>query len=474
VKTKWLTVLVLIGASATAYAQDAGVAPNPYEPSPPEADAPEEGAEEREERRGPPSIPQREVPDYDGLPEPGPSAEEVLLEIPRAILFPAYLVFEYVLRQPLYAFVTFAEREQWLRALEGFFTWDGGRAGIIPTVFFEFGFQPSVGFRFWWNDLGAEGHNLSVSAGTWGPEWLSGSINDRFFLADDVRVELSASGSRRPDRQFYGVGWDARDADRARFAQDALDGSIELRIDGWRQSFIAATAGVRWREFADTSFGSDISVPEAVQQGRFEMPASFVEGYTAYRQRFEGQIDTRPRDRGADQSGVRVNLSTEQGFDLERGTGPGWVRTSATLGAFADLGGQRTVGLWGFARMADPLGTTPVPFTELVEHGGEPFPFGGFQSGRLRGRSGLASTLEYRYPVMPWLDGQLFVTVGNVFDEHFSDFRFERLRISFGGGLRVAGPPDGLAILIAAGSDPFEQGGAISSVRFAFGGGIDP
>ncbi|NUM89477.1 MAG: EamA family transporter, partial [Bdellovibrionales bacterium] len=93
-----------------------------------------------------------------------------------------------------------------------------------------------------------------------------------------------------------------------------------------------------------------------------------------------------------------------------------------TAGAFFDLTSEnRTLAVWAYALFADPLAEDPVPFNELAQAGG-PGPLRGFRPGRLYGRSALALTTEYRWPIWHRLDGTLFTSVGNVFGAHLDGF----------------------------------------------------
>ena len=58
----------------------------------------------------------------------------MLIWVPRVILFPGYLVTEYVVRRPLGAFVTFLEREAVVQQAYGLFTFGtGGRFGAVSA-----------------------------------------------------------------------------------------------------------------------------------------------------------------------------------------------------------------------------------------------------------------------------------------------------------------------------------------------------
>ncbi len=418
-----------------------------------------------------PSIPRRALPDYDGRDEPGPSAEEVLLWIPRILFFPVHLVFEYVLRQPIGWLLTTAERENWTALVIDFFTWSERKAGLVPTAFFDFGFQPSVGLYLWWNDLGAPGNQLRAQVAFGGVDWLRATLSDRVRTSRETELAFTADAWRRPDYVFQGLGWSSRDSERSRYLHSYVEGRADFRVRPWRASELLFSAGVRWNDFEPGGYAfasNDQSLGDAVMQGLYDLPPGF-DGYTAYYQRLELTIDTR-EDRPAPGHGLRVEAFAHQGFDLEQIIARRWLRYGGALGAFVDVGNNRVLALFGNVELADPLGEAEVPFTEQAQLGGGPLVMSGFLRGSLIGRSAAALTLEYRYPIWVFLDGSLHVSVGNVFGEHFGDFDFERLRTSFGLGFRSIGDRDqSFNVLVALGSAPFALGGDIESIRLVVG-----
>lgn len=91
--------------------------------------------------------PERAVPDYDGRGNRDVDGDSWLLWIPRVVLSPLYAVNEYVLRRPLGALVRHAERERWAETVAGLFTFgENDRNLIVPTVLYDFGLLPCVGF----------------------------------------------------------------------------------------------------------------------------------------------------------------------------------------------------------------------------------------------------------------------------------------------------------------------------------------
>lgn len=155
-------------------------------------------------------------------------------------------------------------------------------------------------------------------------------------------------------------------------------------------------------------------------------------------------------------------------MDLER-SGTGWGSYGARLGGFIDLYRNRVLGMLFHLEFADSFGDTDVPFTDLAMMGGGE-PMTAFVDGRLRGRSAIALSLDYRWPVAVWLDGWITGSVGNTYGKHLEDFDFSRLRASVGIGLRTADEDDHpFQLHLALGTDPFFQGGDVTTVRFVIG-----
>ena len=124
--------------------------------------------------------PKRDVPDYDGKGGPPPTASDVLLWIPRVLLSPLYFVSEFLIRRPLGAVISGAEKAHLPDALYDFFAFGPDhKAGFAPYAFVDFGFEPSVGIYLFWNDAGFKGHDLSLHAATWTSDWIAGGFTDR-------------------------------------------------------------------------------------------------------------------------------------------------------------------------------------------------------------------------------------------------------------------------------------------------------
>lgn len=416
------------------------------------------------------SSPARAVPDYDGRGEEPATVGDAALWVPRVLLFPFYVVSEYLVRRPLAWVITTAERKQWASVVKDFFLFgEEKKIGVVPTAFIDFGFRASVGLYAFWDDFLGSGHDLRFHGSTFGLDWLQGTVADRIWLDKDKssRVDLRVDASHRPDQLFGGIGPRTLDRDRTRYGVDRIQGGPVFDVTYWRGSRFRALSGLRYASFRDASCCDDPSLVSRAAEGKATLPPGFA-GYTAGFQRAELTVDTR-KPRPEPQTGLRLELESELAADVTRSQST-WVRYGGTAGAFADLTGhQRTVSLSVSLLFADPLGREPVPFTELVQLGG-----GGlmraYLSGRLMDRSAAVSTLKYRWPIWAGLDGTIQVATGNVFGAGLKDFDWNLLRLSSAVGIETIGSPDHtFEVLTGLGTETFADGTKISSVRLVFG-----
>jgi len=411
----------------------------------------------------------RDVPDYDGRPEPT-TPGDVLLWVPRIVLSPLYLVSEFVVRRPLGFLITEAERAHAPEFLYSLFMVGAGpKAGIFPIAFVDFGFDPSVGAYFFWDDALVEGHDVRLRASTWGSDWLAARLTDRWDLGHERELSFDASAVRRPDLVFYGLGPRTLESDLTRYGADRFDAHSEVAFGLWRASRFSAALGVRSLSFHRGGYDRDPTLEEQVAAGALPEPDGYARGYTALYDRLRFVLDSR-RPRPAPGSGVRVEVGAEQESDLRGAAGTGFVRYDAAAGGFLDLNQQgRVLSLSITTSFADPLGPRPIPFTELATVGGAQS-MRGFFPGRLYDRSAAIATLHYHWPIWIVLDGSIQLAVGNVFGPHLEGLSPELLRFSGAIGVESVGSPDSaFELLLGIGSETFEQGGDITSVRVAVG-----
>jgi hypothetical protein len=418
------------------------------------------------------------VPDYDGLGPRPTTAGEVALWVPRVLLAPLYLPTEYLIRRPLGAAISAAERVDLPNTLYDFFAFGPDhKAGIVPVAFLDFGVYPSVGIYAFWDDAFFKGDSLRAHASIWTDDWLAASLAQRIVFHGKDSVQLKLLGVRRPDHAFYGIGPTTLQSAASRYGEDKLDGGVLLDLPWWRSSKIDLGAGVRSATFRNGHYGRDPGILQSVAAGVFPLPDGFAQGYTAEYNDLLVALDSR-RPYPEEGSGVRVEAQAEQGNDFRQSPGSEWIHTSAGAGGFRDVNGYRRVlSLSALVMFSDPLGSQPVPFTELVTLGGDvpspgafPAPMSGFLPGRMVDRSGAVGTLRYKWPIGPWLDGSLKAEVGNVFGEHLQGFETKLLRFSGSFGIESDSSVDSsFEFLFGIGTETFEHGAQIDSLRLAIG-----
>ena len=442
----------------------------PPDPTPPaDAAAPKPPAPKPMAPPGPPSEP-RALPEYDGRPPPGTTAGEAFLWVPRVVLFPLHVVTEYVLRRPLGAITVAAEKGKWIQVLTDAFTFGPtNNIGIVPTALLDFGFRTSVGLYGWYDDFLVKNNALRVHAAFGGTDWLRLTIADRIPLGKDSYFKIRGEASRRTDFFFYGIGPTSRLVDRARYGADWLDGSGTFHVALTKNVTVNSFVGVKTASFYDEFCCRDLTVRERAASPSYPIPTAYDTGYTGFRAGGSVAIDTR-QPRPAPGSGVRIEASGSYGADLRAPRTTSWANYGGAIGGFVDLTGYNHVlSLTATALFVDPLRGQPIPFVELVSLGGNN-PMSGFRPGRLLGRSAAAATLEYRYPIWAFLDGDAQVAVGNVFNEHLDGLEPKNLRLSFDFGIRAAGARDhSFSVLVGAGTETFGQGARLNEARLLIG-----
>jgi hypothetical protein len=426
----------------------------------------------------PPPSKKRALPDYDGRGPAPTTPGQVALWVPRVILSPVYFTTEWLIRRPLGAAVTAAEKADLPNALYNFFAFGPEhKAGIAPIAFVDFGFNPSIGVYGFWDDAFFAGDDLRVHASFWTDQWIGASFVQRVRFNGKDSFQLKAVGVTRPDHVFYGIGPSTLESAQSRYGEDKLDLGLSVDFPVWRASRIDAGVGVRSVSFHDGQYGSDPGIVESAAAGLFPLPDGFAQGYTAEYNDLLVALDSR-RPYPAEGSGVRLEAQAEQGSDVRHSPGSGWLHTGAGAGGFWDVTGhRRVISLSVLAMFSDPLGPNPVPFTELATVGGDvpspggfPAPMPGFFPGRLVDRSAAVATLRYKWPIAPFIAGSLQGAVGNVFGEHLDDFDTRLLRFSGAFGIESDSSPDSnFEFIIGFGTETFEHGGQIDSFRLAVG-----
>lgn len=413
---------------------------------------------------------QRPRQDY-GTPPPATTPGEVVEWVPRVVLFPLWLLSEFVLRRPIGALVKVAERNDWPDAVVDFFTFgDRRQFTIFPSALFDFGLKPSVGFNAGWKYFLTDPNTLRAHFGTWGQDWIAARVVDTYDLSERDNVSLNGSFVRRRDLPFYGMG---PRASTTRYRYQSSVGEIRLDYENrfWRSSVFRASSGVRSVVFGEGTCCDETSLDDAVRAGTLPAPPGYRQGYVGTFERLSLAVDSR-KPRPHEGSGVRAEIHGEGDFVPQSendGGRRGWIKYGASLGGAIDLTRtQRVLSLTLVGELADPIMGT-IPFTDQVSLGGDLL-MRGYLPNRLIDRSAAVASLRYTWPIWVFLDGVFETDVGNVFGTRFDGFDPGLFRLTSGIGVRSNGERDsGFELLVAGGTDPFEDGFHVSSFRFVLG-----
>ena len=411
--------------------------------------------------------PKRDVPDYDGRGNEDTNADIWPLWIPRVVLSPLYAVNEYIVRRPLGAFVTVAEHHHWVNAVTDFFTFGpNGNYVVLPTALFDFGLLPSVGLYFAGDNAWTKGNTIRLSAATWGENWINATVLDRMTWKSGTKIGVRADFKREGDLLFFGTGPDVTTATRSRYGLQRFDAGASFGQQLWGESTLTVASGVRTTAYRGGDCCGDPSLDTRIADGSLPIPPGYGTNYETLYQRADLSLDTRvPRPASA--TGGYLHMHAETNVDVTNQRS--WVEYGAIFGVAIDLKSrQRTLKFQIGVDYADPLRGDVVPFNELASLGGSLMP--GFVSGWMTGRSTAVAQVGYSWPVWIWLDGQARFSVGNAFGSHLDDFAGNKLRMSADLGVTSIGKRDqGFEVLFGLGSETFQQGGGITSVRLSFG-----
>jgi hypothetical protein len=421
----------------------------------------------------------REVPDYDGRGNPDAKPSSALW-VPRIVLAPVYAAHEYLIRRPFGVLVETAERHEWVERVEDFFAFGPDHSFMVyPTVAYDFGLLPSVGASLHWKHALIERNTFSAHFGTWGDDWIATHADDTYTWDHSKMAETTrAAFVRQLDNLFYGVGPDVTSATKSRYGLDRFDATQMVKRKLAGESALSLTVGARDSELRSGTCCSDPSLSDLIASGAEAMPPGYDASHMTVYEHASLRLDSRDA-RPAPGTGAYLELHGEDQVDVN--SGDTWVRYGGTAGVAVDVNGlQRNIKFLVSTEMVDPVGPhSDVPFYELAQLGGEDFLTGflggedtmsGFLRGWMNGRSVITGGVAYTWPVWTWLDGQARVSVGNAFDEHLEGFSPDKLRLSADIGLASnSARNDGIELVIGAGTETFEQGGRITSVRIAIG-----
>jgi hypothetical protein len=409
--------------------------------------------------------PKRDKPDYDGRGNPDADAETWVRWIPRVLLWPPYAVNEYVLRRPIGALVTIADRHHWVGAFAGDATHES-RTHVVPIARFDHGELPAVGAEISLARAWRDDDTAYAGATTWGTREYAAAARDRVTYDRGAgSIELRAGYARAVDNAFFGIGPAARARDASRFglARGGAGFDYARRLEPGLA--LSLESGVEHVAFVGGACCDEPSLADQVARGTLPAPPGYGDPYTFAHERAELAIG----DRAAAGEGGGPWLHVYGGARSRLDRSATWLRYGARAGAAIDLDGHhRVLAVLAGVDLVDPLQADAVAFTELASPADELMP--AFIPGWMLGRSAAAAQLAYSWPIWVVLDARVRFALGNAFDAHFADFALGALRASADFSIVVnASHAHPIELVIGAGSDPLDDGVHVAAVRVVVG-----
>jgi hypothetical protein len=397
------------------------------------------GAQAQDAALGAPNPQQGERLDGRAPPVPPGGAGTV---VARGALWPLRAASWLVLR-PAEAATGYVERKNlYGRAYEAL-TSDDRLIGLRPVVIFDPGYALSGGLRYFDHRTLGPGSLLEASG-----EASVTLFRGRLALEPPggTGLRLALLFERRTDAIFGGTDGESRDdlesvgLDVVRYKRRAFQA-----MASWQRLIVPGLAfqlsgGYDHRDYGNgTSRRNDPPIEDVYCLAGAAPPCAvdpllvpgFDEGLRALRAGGALYLDTRANARYS--TGVFGSIEASYGHGVS-GDPSEFVTGTAMVGGAVRFG-DRSLLLRGRAGEVDAVGDAPaVPFEELLVASGQDG-VRGLPYGRLRGRSELVFSAEYRWLLLPWLDAMLFVDRGNGYGPSFDGLSLGDAFTSVGIGL---------------------------------------
>jgi len=394
--------------------------------------------------------------------EPGPSAGDVALFMPRALLFLPELALRTAFI-PIRAVLDFAGRNTTAAGIESEPEPERQTLSVYPYFSYLSGFGPSVGAYGAYDNLSGNGEHLKLAARMFGRDYpaVTLAMGGDSIGGSGLWIETSASYQRRPREVFAGIGNGAGSARTPNADPRASTTRTRYRIEELTlKSQIGRSFGTPRRRtklglssrYTSARFASDRASanPDPALDEVYDTRAliGYADGLQVLEELLHVIVDTRDAI-ATPASGVYA--------DAFAGVAPlGTSRRLARYGADATLHlnlFRRSRVVLARARLegVEPF-AGEAPFSELPNIGG-PTRLRGYAPGQFRAEHALLASLEYRYPVHQYVDARLFADTGSVAARLTGLFELDRFRAAAGGGVRIRSSEHVIATLDVAYGD---------------------
>jgi hypothetical protein len=253
-------------------------------------------------------------------------------------------------------------------------------------------------------------------------------------LIGPLGVRWAAYYNYRPQVEFFGIGPNSKEENRTNYRDETIGTALGLTLRPKPRVELGLTGRLRRVNIGE---GTDRRFPTSQEVFTAEEVPGLQDGADVLS--VEGEIAHDSVDRpGAPSRGGRALLRAGIANAVD-GQNLGYTRFRAEVTRFLTLYPRRVLAFHGLGVITDRRQGKEAAFFDLPQLGGSGT-MRGFREQRFRDVDAVLFMLEYRWELWRILDAALFADEGQVFDNLEDDFKFSRLRTSFGGGFRFKSP----------------------------------
>ena len=349
--------------------------------------------------------------------------------------------------------IDFVTDSQIIPKVQDFLTSDDGRRGVMPA----YAARTGGGLKFYQKGWISQKSKLSITA-TAGPKRRQNyelEMKRVSLFGNTLSSDFQVGYQFLSNEAFFGIGPGTDKDDESDFALQRFTPNAAFGIRLSKRISLDTTLGV---DVNDTEEGKDDTINSTTDLFTEETLPGLEKQISLARLQVGLKYDSRNRP-GNPSKGSEVSLGAGVFEDLDADEFGFW-KFSADLTQYIHLFYNRTLALRISGEVTNPFSDREVPFYYLSELGRQES-IRGFKRGRFRDRDMVLASAEYRYPIWEVADAMLFVDVGQVAEDIFSDLSTDDVEVGYGGGFRVWGD-DGLitSFVIGRSDDGF---------RFYFG-----
>ena len=335
-------------------------------------------------------------------------------------------------------------------------THDDGRRGVLPTYADRTGGGIKAFQKGW---LSPESKlTLSLTAGPRERQRYQLQFKRVSLFGDTLSSDFTVGYQFLSDESFFGIGPDSRESDESNFAheQATAEASFGTKLGKSKTHGLSerlSLDAIIGYDLNDISEGKDKSLPFTTNLFNRKSLPGLEEQVSIGRLQIGLKYDSKNRSgnpsKGSEASlavGVFEELDRESDYETSEF---GFWKFKADLRQYIHLFYDRSLSFRLAGEVTEPFSDREIPFYYLGELGrGETIR--GFSRGRFRDRDMVLASLEYRYPIRRRLDAMLFVDVGQVAFDIFSDLSTDDFEVGYGGGIRIWGA-EGLVSMFVIG-----------------------